>query len=593
MLMKKIVKLMYIAWQKGLYPAPKPLPRTRSFWIALGLVALAVLAYIIYFSIFLTTKQDAFKTNGEDLGIMDQAIWSLLHGSMLHQTICNTLTDTNCYGLNGIYRFAIHFEPILFPISLLYLIWPDPKALMILQVLIVASGAFPAFWLARLRLRNAWAGVPFALLYLLYPAQQYAVNYDFHAVTLTIALLLFALYFLYTRKTLWFFVFVVLCLACKEEIAGVIFMLGLWTLLLQRRWRVGLGLIALAFCWTGIGLLVMHYSSPVGHSLLASRYSYLGSSPVQVALTILTHPVSIIKAHVLEPSHKLYLRQLLAQAGYLPLLAPWVLVLATPTLALNLLSSDPNMYSGRFQYNAEIIPILIFASIEATVLIVWIVRWLIAGLSVERENQESTTQPLPVRARSLSPVYLVQAGVLALVLCYMLTRVFASTTEYNVYSAMPYAHGFIWPKVTAHNKLASHFFKQIPANASVSTQTALVPHLSQRQSIYLFPYAIGHADYILLDASGYTYPFKYYKDYAAAVKAILQRGDYGVVDLQDRYLLLKRGYPPSDITPALQMIDKNAYGQNNLASMYHSGERLDWLIRENIVVQADEDLDLP
>jgi len=74
--MKKIVKLINLAWRKELYPAPKPLPHTRSFWISLALVALAVLVYSIYFSIFLTTKQDAFKTNGEDLRIMDQAIWS-------------------------------------------------------------------------------------------------------------------------------------------------------------------------------------------------------------------------------------------------------------------------------------------------------------------------------------------------------------------------------------------------------------------------------------------------------------------------------------------------------------------------------------
>jgi uncharacterized membrane protein len=559
--MKKILKLINFAWRKELYPTPKPLLPARSFWMSLALVALAVLAYLIYFSIFLTAKQDAFKTNGEDLGIMDQAIWSLLHGSMFHQTICNALTDTNCYGLDGIPRFAIHFEPILFPIALLYLIWPDPKALMILQVLVVASGAFPAFWLARLRLRAAWAAVPFALLYLLYPAQQYAVNFDFHAETLASALLLFALYFLYVRKTLWFFVFVVLCLACKEEIAGVVAMLGLWMLLLQRRWRVGLAVMALALCWTGFGLLVVHSSSPIGHSLLASRYAYLGNSPMQVALTMLMHPLSIIKEHVLDPSHMLYLRKLLAAAGYLPLLAPWVLVLATPTLALNLLSSTPNMYSGDFQYNAEIVPLLIFASIEATVLVVQLVRWLPASLSVQRESREpeSRTRPIPRWVPVLSPRLLVQAGVLALVVCYMLACVFKSTTQYNVYSAMPYARGFIWPQVTAHNRLASHFLAEIPADASISTQTDLVPHLSQRQSIYLFPYAVGHADYILLDATGYTYPFKDYGDYAVVVKAILQRGDYGVVDMDDGYLLLKRGYPTSDITPVFQMIDQDAH----------------------------------
>ncbi len=545
----------------------------------MGLVTVAALAYSTYFCIFLTTKHQAFLTNGEDLGIMDQAIWNLLHGSMLHQTICNSLTDTNCYGLNGITRFAIHFEPILFPISLL---WPDPETLMIFQVLVVASGAFPAFWLARLRLRNGWAAVPFALLYLLYPAQQYAVNFDFHAETLTIALLLFALYFLYVRKTGWSLAFVVLCLACKEEIAGVVFMLGLWTLLLQGRWRLGTGLLGLAIGWTAMGLLVVHYSSPIGHSLLASRFAYLGNSPVQVALTILTHPVQMVRQHILEAAHMHYLRDLLAPAGYLPLLAPWVLILASPTLALNLLSSTPNMYSGDFQYNAETIPILIFSSIEAIVLLLWLVRWLVArlsqsvgaGKSIESENQPPRV-PAPQATRQGWPYYrrpwrvparmhwpslsrLAQISLLILLLCYMLVRLFNSTTQYNVYSVMPYAHGFVQPQVTQHNKQADRFLKEIPPDASVSAQATLVPHLSERQYIYLFPYGVGHADYIFLDAKAYTYPFKGYQNYAASVKSILQQGNYGILDMDNSYLLLKRGYPQSDIAPAIQMIDNDA-----------------------------------
>jgi uncharacterized membrane protein len=256
-----------------------------------------------------------------------------------------------------------------------------------------------------------------------------------------------------------------------------------------------------------------------------------------------------------------YLRKLLAPAGYLPLLAPWVLVLATPTLALNLLSSSPNMYRGDFQYNAEIVPILIFASIEATVLIIWMVRWFVVSLSVERKSREweLTAQPPLARTHTLSLAYLVQASVLALVLGFMLTRVFNSTMQYDVYSAMPYAYGFDWPSVTAHQRLASHFLDQIPADASVSTQNPLAPHLSQRQSIYLFPYAVDHADYILLDATANIYPFKAYGDYAARAKKILRTGNYGVVDMQDGYLLLKRGYPLLDATPALRMIDESAH----------------------------------
>ncbi len=558
--MKKIGKLLNRVW-KDYYPKPDSLPRTRSFWIAFGIVALAVLAYVAYFCIFVTAKQDAFKTNAEDLGIMDQAIWNLLHGSMLSQTICNVVSDTNCYGLNGISRLAIHFEPALFPISLLYLFWSDPKMLLIFQVLVVASGAFPAFWLARLRLRNAWAAVPFALLYLLYPAQQYAVNFDFHAVTLVIGLLLFAIYFLYVRKTFWFFVFAILCLTCKEEIAGVIFMLGLWALLLQRRWGLGLTVMGMSVAYTILGLLVVHLVSPVGHSLLASLYSYLGSTPVQIVLSIMAHPLTMLKQHVLEASHRLYLRNLLAPAGYLPLLAPWVLALAAPTLALNLLSSTPNMYSGDFQYNAEIVPVLIFASIEATVLIVWAVRKFIESLNVEPKSGETVERSgvVPAWKRTASLSRMVQVGTLALVLCFMLVRVYNSSTQYNVYSVMPYAHGFVWPRATPHTRLATHFIKEIPPSASVSTQTALVPHLSHRKQIYLFPYAINHADYILLDATGYTYPFKTYASYASTVKTLLQSGNYGVLDMDDGYLLLEQGYPNTDINAALKMIDDDAH----------------------------------
>lgn len=561
-----MLRQISLVWRKGFYPMPKPLPRTRSYWICLGLVILAVIVFCVYFIIYQTARQEAFQTNAEDLAIMDQAIWSLLHGGLFHQTVCNILSDTNCYGLGGISRFAIHFEPILFPISVLYVFWADPKTLLIFQTLIVASGAFPAFWLARLRLRSAWAGVPFALLYLLYPAQLYAQTFDFHAETLTAALLLFAIYFLYIRKTLWCFIFIILALACKEEIAGVVAMLGLWALLLQKRYRVGLGLLGLAIGWTGVGLLVVHFASPIGHSLLASRYSYLGNSVPQAIGNILTHPVSMIQDHVLETSHSQYLRGLLAPAAYLPVLAPWILVLAAPTLALNLFSSNPSMYSGRYQYNAEIVPILVFAAIEATVLIVWVTRWFLLTASegravgIDRLEQEPASSPSGSGWwRGATPMSLASVAVLGLVLCFLLLRLYVTTDRYTGYNPLPYSPGFLWPYVTTHNRLAAHFINEIPATASVTTQTELGPHLSERQEIYLFPYGVGQAQYIFLDASGFFYPYKNYNAFATEARSIIQGGTYGVIDMDDGYLLLEKGSPPQNVAQALQMIAANAH----------------------------------
>lgn len=560
-----LLKQISLVWRKGFYPMPKPLPRTRSYWICLGLVVLAVIVFCVYFIMYQTARQDAFQTNAEDLAIMDQAIWDLLHGTLFHQTVCNILTDTNCYGLAGISRFAIHFEPILFPISLLYALWADPKTLLVFQTLIVASGAFPAFWLARLRLRSAWAAAPFALLYLLYPAQMYALTFDFHAETLTLALLLFAIYFLYTRKALWCFIFVILALACKEEIAGVVAMLGLWALLLQKRRRTGLVLLGLAFCWTGVGLLVVHYASPTGQSLLASRYSYLGNSAPQAIVNILTHPVSMIQAHVLDASHTQYLRDLLAPAAYLPVLVPWILALATPTLALNLFSSNPGMYSGRYQYNAEVVPVLVFGAIEATVLIVWVTRRFLLTVSegravgIDRLEEEPAVSSPSGWWRGATPMSLARIGVLGLVLFLLLARLYVTTNVYTGYNPVPYSPGFLWPRVTGHNRLASHFIKEIPQTASVTTQTELGPHLSERQEIYLFPYAVGHAEYIFLDASGFFYPYKNYDAFASEARSIIQEGTYGVIDMDDGYLLLEKGFPPLNVAQALQMIAAHAH----------------------------------
>jgi len=521
------------------YPAPVPLPRTRAFWCALGCVILATLFFAGFFILYLTSSQDAFLTHAEDLGIMDQALWNTLHGHFLLQTVCNGVTDTNCYSIGGVSRFAIHFEPVLLPVSLLYLFASSPKALLILQTVIVASGAFPAFWLARLRLRNEWAGVACALLYLLYPAQQQATVFDFHAVTFTASFLLFTLYFLYMRRTGWLFAFALLSMACKEEIPGIIALLGLWSCVFQHRWKSGLALTSLACAWVVISLFMTHAFSPTGHSLLASRYAYLGSNPVQIARSVLLLPLALVKQHVLEPSHLFYLRTLFTPLGYLVLLAPWVLVLALPTLALNLFSTDVQMYSGLFQYNAELVPILIFALIEALVLLQWLVQSSAVWIVSHTDGGKGGRLLVATWQKPLK-----RAALLLLLVGYVFFNMVRADA---VHAVMPFSQGFAWPRPSAHTLLAQSILRDLPPTASVSAQSALVPHISHRTHIYLFPYADSVADYVVLDVTGDPYPFVNSLDYIREVKKLLLGGSYGVVVAQDGYLLLKRGLPPPGI----------------------------------------------
>jgi hypothetical protein len=324
----------------------------------------------------------------------------------------------------------------------------------------------------------------------------------------------------------------------------VIAFFGLWSIIFQHRWRTGLGLVLLAIGWVGLTFLAYRYFSPTGHPLLASRYAYLGTGPVEIVRNILLHPKSLISQHVLERYHLQYLRILLAPVGYLPLLAPWILVLAVPSLALNLFSSDPNQYLGVFHYSAEIVPVLIFATIEAIVVILWILQGFLNSIRERKEYQQN--QPGEQSVASTRRLGLLLRPItLILLIGFVLFNV---VREDYPYGSLPISRGFSWPQVTTHDTMAQRFIDMIPSSASVSAQSSLVPHLSERNSIYLFPYQDDHADYIFLDITSFTYPYTS-NQYTSEVKKILLSGKYGVVAAQDGYLLLKKGLPAPGISP--------------------------------------------
>jgi len=110
-----------------------------------------------------------------------------------------------------------------------------------------------------------------------------------------------------------------------------------------------------------------------------------------------------------------------------------------------------------------------------------------------------------------------------------------------------YSPKFQWPQTSTHLDLAQRFINMLPATASVSAQSHLVPHVSERMNMYLFPYADDRADYIFLDVTGNTYPLLPFP-YISEVKKVLLSGNYGIVAAQDGYLLLKRGLPPPGVS---------------------------------------------
>ena len=528
-----------------LFARPTELPpplRGRAARLGWLLVSLGVAVFVIFFSRYLFALHDAYQTHAEDMGIMMQALWNTTHGAPLHQTICNVVSDSNCLG--DVPRLAIHFEPIMAPLALLYALAPSAKTLQVTQALIVALGAFPAYALASRRLQSAFAGIAFAALYLLYPSLDAAVTSDFHAVALAAPFLMFALYFLLTRNNVGFAIAAGLAITTKEEVALTIAVIGLYSFFALRRRRMGVIVFALALGWIVMETLIMHQLSPIGHSPLTSRYSDLGDTPGEMLTYVLTHPLAVAHRYLLDTSRVRYLAALLAPVAFLALFSPGALMIGAPVILLNMLSNNETMYSGYAQYSIELTPIIIYAAIDGadrlrTVLAParsWSRALFAPGMAraaaLWRPCTREFRRQLPQRALALPS---------ALLLTLTLAPLSASLATQQRQAFLPIGRNYVWPQATAHTRLADTIIAHIPASASVSAQSDLAPHLSNRRFVYLFPYRADEADYVLVDVTSNPYPLNDAPAYALNVWQTLTSGLFQVVVAQDGYLLLKRG----------------------------------------------------
>lgn len=299
-------------------------------------------------------RHEAFWTGRFDLGNMVQAVWATAHG--------DPLEVTNTAGVQFV-RLGAHVDPILVAFAPLWRIWPDPRLLLVAQVVIVAAGALPVFWLARRWLSDDRLAVAFAAVYLLYPPVQWLVVTEFHSVALATPLLLFCIWAVEEHRPWWLAVWAPLAALTKEQVGLSLAVLGVWALVRhRRRWTAALltggGVAWTAFC---VAVVIPHYS-PTGGSPFINRYAELGESQSEVVKTLLTRPWEAVEAAI-SWGRFTYLLALLVPLLLLPFLAPLLALGALPDLGLNLLAQYWPQYSVQYQYTATIIPFLIAGSI--------------------------------------------------------------------------------------------------------------------------------------------------------------------------------------------------------------------------------------
>jgi uncharacterized membrane protein len=479
-----------------------------AMWLLVGL-------YTIFFSAASIQKHLAFQSTDFDLGNLSQVMWNTLHGQ--------PFLLTNPEGAQPEMSLGIHVWLIVLPVSLLYALWSDPRILLIFQSLVIALGAWPVYWLARdvLPERLASSQFPilpfaFAIVYLLFPALQSANMFDFHPLALAPTLLLLAFHALERERWGWFVLWAALAMACQEDVALMVCMMGLYLLIARRNWRAGLATLATAAAWfiVAVGLILPHFDT-AGASPFASRYGYLGDTPLAMALTFITRPGVVLRA-LFTPSKLAYLRDLLTPVGFLSLLAPQALMISLPPVLTNLLSTKELMHNLEgFHYGVTAVPFVVVSGAYGAV-------WLVRRFSADRARQ---------RMASLLAVF-----VLACSLLYHLGHGYT-----------PLGARFRWPAITEHHRLGQAMAQRIPASASVTALRRLHPHVSARALVYALSHVkdgrlarVDGVDYVWLDVSN-SWPI-HPNDLKVGIEHLLA-GEYGIEEAADGWLLLRRGAP--------------------------------------------------
>ncbi len=478
-----------------------------------ALCGLLIVATIAHFSWLAVARHQMFRSSAMDLGYTAQVAWNTLHGRPFEFTTYeNAPIDLPLEQFRRTDNLlGYHVELLLAPIALIYLLFEDPIALLVLQVVVVALGALPAFWIARRRLESGWAGLAIAAAYLLAPALNGAVLSDFHAVALTSTLLLFAFYFLDERRPWAFLAAITIAISAKEDVPLLVGMLGLYLLIRRRERRLGVVAALLGFGWFIVATRIIqpHYNGLTTSPFL-HRLAIFGPSVSETLANVVQDPLLIV-AWLARAASVAYLSGLLATGGFLPLASPLVLMIGAPVLAINLFSTWEWTYSEGAHYSASLIPIIIVAAIYGA-------EWL------ARQAARRTGAPFQQTAGALAAVVL---GV--------------SLVHQWQIGLAPFARNYRPPIIGEHHRLGWEFARLIPPEASVSAQANLYPHIAHRRRAYFFP-ALNDAEYVWLDVTSSSFPISVSR-LNSEIQFLLERGAYGVKAAQDGYLLLQRGAP--------------------------------------------------
>ena len=352
-----------------------------------------MVAWTLYVGNLAALRHEALRTNAFDLGYVTQTVWNTGQGNLFRFTTLDGvgfrlegLDPTTLRQPNSL--LAFHIEPILIPISWIYRLLPDPRVVLWLQTVILATGAFPMALIGRRVIGGWWAAVAIGAAYLLAPGLGGAALSDFHAVALAATWLAWMFWAIESNRPRLAILFAAITALSREDAALLIAWLGAillcqrlfdawshrnrrihWSvalrLALETQWRdrsfvVPAALLLGGGFWAFACFAIIAPRFNGGGSVFWYRYAWLGETPVLALRSIVSDPRPLF-AWLTTPDVSEYVAIQLLTGGIWALLSPVQLLVAAPIVLMNALSSFEWMHSGGAHYSAILVPVLLWS----------------------------------------------------------------------------------------------------------------------------------------------------------------------------------------------------------------------------------------
>ena len=424
----------------------------------LTILFLIIFTYVMLFSVMSILKHYAFRSTALDLSTFDYEFRHLSKGEFDY---------TN--EIIGVKLFVDHFYPMNFLLVPFYWIYPHVETLLVIQSLFLGLGAFPLYLISRKKLKNDVIALIIACSYLLYAPLEAINLIDFHFNVIAIPFLLFAFYFLENNKYCYFTLFSILAIMCREEIALIIFMIGVY-MILKKNIKIGLITAGLALTYfvfiVGFLMPFMGGEHTVFKSgsddFLQNRYAYLGHSYKEVSGTLITKP-SYVLEHIftLPKMEYVFLLSFSVGFGIFSIFAPEILMITLPIFAINLLSEYEPMYQIYYQYNVGIIPFIFISMIYGIPRFIKFFNNKLKKVDYKR------------------------------LLWIVVVFIFSTTLLFSyLYGPLPFSRVFnfgVYDVNSEFVKAGHELIKIIPKDSSVLAPVNVVPHLTEYRKVYMFP----------------------------------------------------------------------------------------------------------